>query len=98
MGSEFHGNHDASGLRFAIVVSRFNEEVTTKLLDDAQRTLAERKAADVDVAWVPGAVEIPLVAQRLAETGRYNAILCLGCVVQRETAEFEYVARESAPR
>ena len=96
MGSEFRGNHDASGLRFSIVVSRFNEGITTKLLDGAQRTLADRGAADVDVAWVPGAFEIPPVARRLAETGRYDAILCLGCVIKGETAHFEYVAGEAA--
>src|SRR2546428_13434566 len=96
MGSEFHGNHDASGLRFAIVVSRFNEGVTTKLLDEAQRTLAERNAADVDVAWVPGAFEIPPVARPLAVPGRYAAVLLLGCVIKGETAHFEYVAGAAA--
>jgi len=96
VGSEFRGHHDASGLRFAIVVSRFNEGITTKLLDEAQRTLADRGAAEIDVAWVPGAFEIPPVARRLAETGRYDAILCLGCVIKGDTAHFESVAGEAA--
>lgn len=96
MGSEFRGDYDASGLRFAIVVSRFNEGITTKLLETARHNFAERGAADVDVAWVPGAFEIPSVAKRLAETGRYDAILCLGCVIKGDTAHFEYVSGEAA--
>ncbi len=61
MGSPFLGDHDATGLRFAIVVSRFNEGIKQKLLEAAQHTLADQGAGDVDVAWVPGAFEIPLV-------------------------------------
>jgi 6,7-dimethyl-8-ribityllumazine synthase len=96
VGSKFRGNDDARGLRFAIVVSRFNEGIATKLLEAAERTFAERGAADVDVAWVPGAFEIPLLARRLAETSMYDAVLCLGCVIKGETAHFEYVAGEAA--
>lgn len=96
MGSEFRGDDDARGLRFAIVVSRFNEGITTKLLEAARQTFAGRGAADVDVAWVPGAFEIPPVAARLAETDRYDAVLCLGCVIKGETAHFHYVSGEAA--
>ncbi len=93
---QFSGDHDASGLRFAIIVSRFNEGVTRKLLEAAQQALAEHGAAAADVAWVPGSFEIPLVAKRLAQTGRYDAVICLGCVIRGETAHFEYVAGEAA--
>ncbi len=96
MGGQFSGDHDASGLRFAIVVSRFNEAITQKLLETALRALADRGAAATEVAWVPGAFEIPLVAKRLAQTGRYDAVICLGCVIKGETAHFEYVAGEAA--
>lgn len=96
MGEQFAGTDDAAGLRFAIVVSRFNQPITEKLLEAAQRTLVDRGAADVDVAWVPGAFEIPLVAKRLAQSGRYNAVICLGCVIRGETAHFDHVSREAA--
>jgi len=96
VGEQFTGDHDASELRFAIVVSRFNDGITRKLLEAAQQTLAERRAAAADVAWVPGSFEIPLVAKRLAQTGRYDAVICLGCVIKGETAHFEYVAAEAA--
>jgi len=96
VGGQFSGDHDASGLRFALVVSRFNEAITQKLLEAALRTLADHGAASADVAWVPGALEIPLVAKRLAQTGRYDAVICLGCVIKGETAHFEHVAGESA--
>ncbi len=96
MGEQFVGTGDAVGLRFAIVVSRFNEAITQKLLETALRALADRGAAATEVAWVPGAFEIPLVAKRLAQTGRYDAVICLGCVIKGETAHFEYVAGEAA--
>lgn len=95
-GEQFTGDHDARGLRFAIVVSRFNRPITEKLLDAAQRTLADHGAQDVDIAWVPGAFEIPPVARRLARSGRYDAVICLGCVIKGETAHFEHVSREAA--
>lgn len=96
MGEKFAGGHDASGLRFAIVVSRFNEAITQKLLRAAQQTLVGRGAASADVAWVPGAFEIPLVARRLAQSGRYDAVICLGCVIKGETAHFEHVVGGAA--
>lgn len=90
------GNDDAAGLAFAIVVSRYNEYITQRLLDGAQLVLAERGAARVDVAWVPGALEIPLVARRLAETRQYDAIICLGCVIRGETLHFDVVTQQAA--
>jgi 6,7-dimethyl-8-ribityllumazine synthase len=94
--TEFQGQDDASSFAFAIVVSRYNEYITRRLLEGAQAVLKTRGAARVDVAWVPGALEIPLVAKRLALSGFYHAIICLGCVIKGETLHFELVAREAA--
>lgn len=94
--ASFEGHLVASGLRFAIVVSRFNEFISTRLLDGALDAL-KRHDADmdkVDIAWVPGSFEIPLVASRLAESGKYDAIICLGAVIRGSTPHFEYVAAE----
>ena len=82
------------GARYAVVASRFNDAITQRLLDGARDAFA-RHGADaeaVDVAWCPGAFEIPLVAQGLAETGRYDAVVCLGAVIRGATAHFDYVA------
>lgn len=86
---------DASGLRFGVVVSRFNHLISASLLEACEQELRERGAAaeDVHVAWVPGAYEIPLVARRLAETGRYAALVTLGVVIQGATPHFDYVCR-----
>jgi 6,7-dimethyl-8-ribityllumazine synthase len=86
------------GVRVAVVVSRFNETVTQKLLSGARTRLAERGLAEsaVDVVWVPGAFELPLAAAAAAVSGRYKAIVALGCVIRGETAHFEYVAGEAA--
>jgi len=85
---------DARG-RFAIVVSRYNESITGKLLSGALTTLAAAGIADdaVDVAWVPGAFEIPAVAARLAASGRYLAVLCLGAVIKGDTSHDEHINR-----
>src|SRR5262245_54832965 len=84
--------------RFAIVVARFNDVVTRKLLAGAQGTLAEYGVSEdrVTVAWVPGSFEIPLVARRLALSGEYAAVICLGAVVQAETLHHEYINAEVA--
>ena len=82
------------GARYAIVAGRFNEAITQRLLDGALDALS-RHGADpdrVDVAWCPGAFEIPLVAQRLAQSGRYGAVICLGAVIKGATAHFDYVS------
>jgi 6,7-dimethyl-8-ribityllumazine synthase len=91
----FEGNlSDATG-RLGIVVSRYNESITSKLLAGAMSTLAENGVGDdrVDVAWVPGAWEIPLVAQRMAAGGRYAAVICLGAVIRGETTHDEHINR-----
>ena len=95
---ELQGDLTAKGLRFAIVVSRFNDFITERLLNGALDALkrAGATAADIDVARVPGAIEVPLAAQHLAETGRYDAIVCLGAVIRGDTPHFEYVCAESS--
>ncbi len=90
------GSLDASGMKFGIVVARFNRDVTEQLLEGADNMLRKHDAADVTVAWVPGAYELPLVAKRLAASGTVDAVICLGAVIRGETAHFEFVAGESA--
>jgi 6,7-dimethyl-8-ribityllumazine synthase len=87
-----------AGHRFAIVVSRFNEEITEGLLQGARERLAEASVPDDDVTiiHVPGAFEIPIVAQRLGESGEYDAIVCLGCLIKGETMHFEYIAEAAS--
>ncbi len=84
-----------AGRRFAVVVSRYNESITAKLLDGAVNTLASAGVADenIDVAWVPGAWEIPLVAGELAGSGRYAAVICLGAVIRGETTHDQHINR-----
>jgi 6,7-dimethyl-8-ribityllumazine synthase len=94
----YEGKIEATGLRFGVVVSRFNEMVTRQLLEGARDCL-RRHGADEDqlsVAWVPGAWEIPLVAQRLASSGQFDAVICLGAVIRGATAHFDYVAGQAA--
>jgi 6,7-dimethyl-8-ribityllumazine synthase len=90
------GDLDATGMRFAVVVARFNRDITEALLEGAERVLRKHDAADVSIAWVPGAFEAPLVAKRFAESGTVDAVICLGAVIRGETAHFEYVAGETA--
>jgi 6,7-dimethyl-8-ribityllumazine synthase len=90
------GELDASGMRFAIAVARFNRDITEALLDGAETVLRKHDAADVSVAWVPGAFELPLVAQRFARSGAVDAVICVGAVVRGDTPHFEYVAGEAA--
>ena len=92
------GVHDGSGRRIAVVAARFNEMITGKLVEGALAGLAKHgvDADAVDVAWVPGAFEIPLVASRMARSGRYAAVVCLGAVIRGDTAHFDLVANESA--
>ena len=94
----FVGEREGSGRRFAVVAARFNEIVTSKLVEGATAGLVKHGVAEdhIDVAWVPGAFEIPLVADRLASSGRYDAVICLGAVIRGETAHFELVANEAA--
>jgi 6,7-dimethyl-8-ribityllumazine synthase len=90
------GALDATGMRFAIAVARFNQDVTDRLLEGAEAVLRARRAAEVTIARVPGAFELPLVAKRLAASGTVDAVICLGAVIRGETAHFEYVAGEAA--
>ena len=87
-----------AGYRFAIVVSRFNEEITEGLLQGARERLAEASVPDdsVTIIHVPGAFEIPIAAQRLGESGEYDAIVCLGCLIKGETMHFEYIAEATS--
>jgi 6,7-dimethyl-8-ribityllumazine synthase len=94
--SGYEGELDATGMRIAIAVARFNRDITDALLDGAQRTLEKYGAAQVDVVWVPGAFELPLVAQKLATSGATDAVICIGAVVRGDTPHFEYVAGECA--
>jgi 6,7-dimethyl-8-ribityllumazine synthase len=92
------GSGDARGLRLAVIVSRFNSLVTDRLLEGALQALARAgaSAGDVAVYRVPGAWEMPVVAQALASGGQVDGIVCLGCVVKGDTAHFDYVAGENA--
>ena len=87
-----------AGYRFAIVVSRFNEEITEGLLQGARKRLADASVPDenVTVVRVPGAFEIPIAGQRLGESGEYDAIICLGCLIKGETMHFEYIAEAAS--
>jgi len=95
---ELTGSLAAPGYRFAIVVSRFNEEITGGLLRGARARLTEASVRDEDltIVRVPGAFEIPLTAQRLAESGMYDAIICLGCLIKGDTMHFEYIAEAAS--
>ncbi len=91
----YESSEDASSLRFAIVVSRFNQLISEKLLDvcSAELIRCGARREDIDVAWVPGAFEIPIVARALASSGRYDALVTLGSVIRGETPHFDYVCR-----
>lgn len=89
---------DAAGRRFALVAARFNEFITARLIDGALDALTRHGAdpARITQVWVPGAFEIPLAAQKLAQSGRCDAVICLGCVIRGQTPHFDYVAGEAA--
>jgi 6,7-dimethyl-8-ribityllumazine synthase len=95
---QHRGSLDGSGLRIAIVVSRFNEFVTSRLLTGALDALEQHgvEAEKTEVYWVPGAFEIPLTAKKLASSRRFDAVVCLGTVIRGQTAHFEYVASEAS--
>ena len=98
MCPEYAGSYAGEGLRFAIVASRFNDLVTARLLKGAKGALTRHGVLDkdIDVAWTPGAFEIPLAAKRMAQTGRYAGVICLGAVIRGETGHYEYVASNAA--
>ena len=94
----YEGKLSAVGKRFGIVVSRFNELISKKLLDGALDCLKRHQAEEdhIEIAWVPGAFEIPLAAKKMASSGKYDAIICLGAVIRGSTPHFDYVAAETS--
>jgi 6,7-dimethyl-8-ribityllumazine synthase len=98
VSNNYEGVLSAGEARFAVVVARFNSFITEQLLAGARDGLRRHGVAEerIDVAWVPGALEIPITAQRLATSGRYAAVLCLGAVIRGATPHFEYVCAETA--
>ncbi|MFC5403867.1 6,7-dimethyl-8-ribityllumazine synthase [Cohnella soli] len=94
----YEGNLISQGLKYGIVVGRFNEFITSKLLGGALDALKRHGAEEheVEVAWVPGAFEIPLVAQKMAESGKYDAVITLGAVIRGSTPHFDFVCNEVA--
>lgn len=96
MGKSFEGSLLGKGLKFGIVVSRFNDFITKRLIEGAEDALRRHGVddGDVDIAWVPGAFEIALVAKKLAETKRYDAVICLGAIIRGGTPHYEYIASQ----
>ena len=96
MKNNFEGVLLGKGLKFGLVASRFNEFITKKLVEGAQDALLRHGVGqeDIDIAWVPGSFEIPLIAKRLAQTKRYDAVICLGAVVRGGTPHFDFIAAE----
>ncbi|WP_165062793.1 6,7-dimethyl-8-ribityllumazine synthase [Adlercreutzia sp. ZJ154] len=92
----FEGKVVGQGVRVGIVASRFNEFITAKLLSGAMDSLVRHDVAesDIDIAWVPGAFEIPLIAKRMAHSGNYDAVICLGAVIRGATSHYDYVCAE----
>ncbi len=96
MAKHYEGILIGKGLKFAVVVSRFNELITTRLLEGARDALLRHGANedDIDIVWTPGCLEIPLISKKLAQSDKYDAILCLGAVIRGGTPHSEYVASE----
>lgn len=93
-----HGQLNAAGLRFGVIVSRFNSFITDRLLAGALEALAGAGASEeqIEVVRVPGSFEIPVAAKKLAATGRFDALICIGCILRGETSHYEYVASETS--
>ena len=98
MATEFEGEPRGAGVRVAIAISRFNEELTLRLLEGALMAMQDHQVEDANltVAWVPGAFELPLMASILAKSGDYDAIVCLGVVVKGETTHFDHISTQTA--
>ena len=96
MSKRYEGTLLGEGLRFGVVISRFNEFITARLLEGAEDALLRHgvKEGDIEVAWTPGSFEIPLVAKKMAQSGKYAAIICLGAVIRGGTPHFDYIASE----
>jgi 6,7-dimethyl-8-ribityllumazine synthase len=97
MSNSFEGSLLGKGLKFGLVVSRFNEFITNRLVDGARDALLRHGVSeqDIEVAWVPGSFEVSLIAKKLAETKRFDAVICLGSVIRGDTPHFEYVASQA---
>lgn len=95
---KFEGQLNGKGLKIGVVVSRFNDLITGRLLDGAQDALRRHQVGedDVDIAYVPGAFELPIVAKKMAQTGKYDAVVTLGCVIRGATSHYDYVCNEAA--
>ena len=98
MARIFEGNLTGVGLKFGIVVSRFNDFITQKLLSGALDTFSRQGVSDenIEIAWVPGALEVSMAAQKMVKSGEYDAVICLGAIIRGSTSHFDYVAAESA--
>ncbi|TVY11561.1 6,7-dimethyl-8-ribityllumazine synthase [Paenibacillus cremeus] len=98
MAKVYEGHLVSQGMKYGIVVGRFNEFITHKLLGGAQDALKRHgvQEDEIEIAWVPGAFEIPLIAQKMAESGRYDAVITLGAVIRGSTPHFDYVCNEAA--
>ena len=97
MSNHIEGSLDGSGLKIGIVAAKFNEFITTKLVEGAEEGLSENgvEVTDVTIAYVPGSFEIPVVASKMAHSGNYDAVICLGAVIKGDTDHYEYVAGEA---
>ncbi|GAB0297295.1 6,7-dimethyl-8-ribityllumazine synthase [Staphylococcus pseudintermedius] len=95
---KFEGQLNGKGLKIGVVVSRFNDLITGRLLDGAQDALRRHQVAEdsIDVAYVPGAFELPIVAKKMVQTGKYDAVVTLGCVIRGATSHYDYVCNEAA--
>lgn len=89
------GSHNATGLKFGIVVAKFNDLITERLLAGAKGTLEQAGAEKIDIVWVPGAFEIPLAALKMAQSKKYDGIVCLGAVIRGSTTHYDYVCNEA---
>src|SRR5512136_1557154 len=98
MKKVYQGALLAQGLKFALVVSRFNEFISSRLVDGAQDALLRHgaKEEDIEMAWTPGSFEIPLIAQKMAESKKFNAVICLGVIIRGGTPHFDYIAAEAS--
>ena len=96
MAKNYQGLLIGKGLKFAVVISRFNELITSRLLEGAKDALLRHgvEEEDIDVAWTPGCFEIPLIAKKMAQSGKYHAVICLGAVIRGGTPHFDYIAAE----
>ena len=97
MSNHIKGSFDGSDLKIGVIAARFNEFITSKLLAGAEDALIRHAVplSSIDVVWVPGALEIPVAAKRMAATRKYDSIICIGCVIRGETAHYDHVCRES---